>query len=162
MSATTTSGITEIILNFNLDISGVRRSEVPLQLKMGWLMGYRFGQYQGNTAYTTEGLYDFRGPRYLYLVVNDYNNNHAENIIGVFNSSLTQPENILARLSWLQYVHFATTNVPMDYVSNLRDYFGPVDIQKLKIQLLGPYGRVISLNNMDYSLALEFKCLYKV
>ena len=162
LGATTTSGITELILHFNLDIGGVRRSEIPLQLKMGWLMGYRFGQYQGNTAYTTEGLYDFRGPRYLYLVVNDYNNNHAENMIGVFNSSLTQPENILARLSWLQYVHFATTNVPMDYVSNLRDYFGPVDIQKLKIQLLGPYGRVISLNNMDYSLALEFKCLYKV
>ena len=125
-------------------------------------MGYRLGRYTGTTGYISEGLYDFRGPRYLYLSVNDFNNNHAENIVGVFNDSLTRPENILARLSWLQYVHFATTNVPMDFVKNTRKYFGPVDITKLHIQLTGPYGRVLSLNNMDYSLALEFRCLYKV
>ena len=157
-------GVTELQLNFNTNIDGnvVFRGGVALQLKLGWLMGFRLGRYTGTTGYVSEGLYDFRGPRYLYLSVNDFNNNHAENIVGVFNDSLTRPENILARLSWLQYVHFATTNVPMDFVKNTRKYFGPVDITKLHIQLTGPYGRVLSLNNMDYSIALEFRCLYKV
>ena len=157
-------GVTELQLNFNTDICGnvVFRGGVALQLKFGWLMGFRLGRYVGTTGYVSEGLYDFRGPRYLYLSVNDFNNNHSENIVGVFNDSLTRPENILARLSWLQYVHFATTNVPMDFVKNTRKYFGPVDITKLHIQLTGPYGRILSLNNMDYSIALEFRCLYKV
>ena len=157
--------ITEVQLNFNADICGntlFGEGAGDLQLKLGWLLGFRFGRYIGSTGYISEGLYDFRGPRYLYLAVNDFNNNHSENIVGVYNDSITRPENILARLSWLQYVHFATTNVPMDFVKNTRKYFGPVNIQKLHIQLSGPYGRILSLNNMDYSLALEFKCLYKV
>ena len=42
-----------------------------------------------------------------------------------------------------------------------RNYFGPVDIQKLRIQLLDEYGRIIQLNNMDWSCALTFEVLYK-
>jgi len=137
-------------------------SPTPIQLKLGWMLGYRFGKYEGNTAYTSEGVYDFRGLRYLYLVVDDYNKNHSENIVGIFNSSLTQPENILARLSWKQYAFFSTTNEPIDNVYNSRSYFGPVDIRKLHIRILDLFGRVVSLNNMDFSMALEFKCLYKV
>jgi len=137
-------------------------SPAPIQLKLGWMLGYRFGKYENNTAYTSEGIYDYRGLRYLYLVVDDYNKNHGETIIGVFNSSLTQPENILARLSWKQYAFFSTTNEPIDNVYNSRSYFGPVDVRKLHIRILDLFGRVISLNNMDFSMALEFKCLYKV
>lgn len=154
--------IEEIELFFNRDISGVNPSDTPAQLKLGWLMGFRFGHYTSNTAYVSEGIYDFRGARYLYLSVNDFNNNHGENIMGIFSDSFTKPENILARLSWLQYVYFATTNAPMDYVSNTRNYFGPVDIQKLHIRLTDSYGRIVQLNNMDFSMALEFRCLYKV
>ena len=158
-----TMNVTNVALLFNTTKDTPAQFDpTPVQLKLGWLFGYRFGKYEGNTAYTSEGNYDFRGPRYLYLAVDDYNKNHSENIVGVFNSSLTQPENILARLSWKQYAFFATNNEPIDNVYNSRCYFGPVDIQKLHIQLLDLFGRVISLDNMDYSLALEFKCLYKV
>ena len=41
-----------------------------------------------------------------------------------------------------------------------RFYFGPVDIQRLELQILDEYGRVIDLNNMDYSMALNLVCLY--
>ena len=41
-----------------------------------------------------------------------------------------------------------------------REYFGPVDIQKLHIQILDPYGRVLNLNNMDISFSLHSACLY--
>ena len=158
-----TMNVTSMNLLFNTtNNANPEPDSTPVQLKLGWLLGYRFGKYSGNTAYTSEGNYDFRGPRYLYLSIDDYNKNHSENIIGVFNSSLTQPENILARLSWKQYAFFATNNEPMDIVSNSRNYFGPVDIQKLHIQLLDLYGRTVFLDNMDYSFALEFKCLYKV
>ena len=40
-----------------------------------------------------------------------------------------------------------------------RTYFGPVDIQKLKIQLLDDYGRIVDMNNMDISIAINLDCL---
>ena len=41
-----------------------------------------------------------------------------------------------------------------------REYFGPVNIQKLDIALYDEYGRIIDLNNMDMSLTLRFEKLY--
>jgi hypothetical protein len=41
-----------------------------------------------------------------------------------------------------------------------RKYFGPVNIQKLQIQLLDEYGRIINLNNMDYSICLTMETIY--
>lgn len=138
---------------------------MPLQQKLGWSLGFRFGAYMGSAAYVSEGRYDFRGPRYLYLIVNDHNNNHiANHIAGTFTDSLTPArENILARLSWKQYSYFATNNEPFDrstLASVTRNYFGPVNIQHLHIQIMDQYGRIISLNNMDFAMALNFTILY--
>ena len=137
----------------------------PIQQKLGWMLGYRFAVYTGASAYVTEGRYDFRGPRYLYLVVNDHNNNHiGDHVMGAFSSSMTSArENILARLSWKQYAFFSTNNTPLDRSersSVSRNYFGPVDIQHLNIKILDQYGRIISLNNMDFAMALNFSILY--
>ena len=45
-------------------------------------------------------------------------------------------------------------------VSFVRQYTGPVNINRLKIQLLDEYGRILDLNNMDFSFILKFKSLY--
>jgi len=154
--------VTLITLSFNLLRASDNLDDTPIQMKLGWALGYRFGSYSGNTAYVTEGIYDFRGPRYLYLVVNDYNNNYNETIIGNFNDSITAPENILARLPWKQYAFFSEELDPLNTTKTMRNYFGPVNISRLHIQILDPFGRVISLNNMDWALVLEFSSLYKV
>ena len=41
-----------------------------------------------------------------------------------------------------------------------RFYFGPVDISRLQLQILDEFGRILDLNNMDYSMALNLVCLY--
>ena len=41
-----------------------------------------------------------------------------------------------------------------------RNYFGPVDIQKLHIQVLDSFGRIINLNNMDMAIGINLTCLY--
>ena len=46
---------------------------------------------------------------------------------------------------------------PGDFI---RNYFGPVDIEKLRLTVVDEFGRVINLNNMDLSMALTFVCLY--
>jgi hypothetical protein len=41
-----------------------------------------------------------------------------------------------------------------------RDYFGPVDIQKLSVTLYDEYGRVLDINNMDWSFTITLERLY--
>jgi hypothetical protein len=57
------------------------------------------------------------------------------------------------------YVNFTSGN---DYIERKREYFGPVRIQRLKIQLLNQYGDPINLNNMDYSFSLELEIGYEI
>ena len=45
-------------------------------------------------------------------------------------------------------------------LNRTREYFGPVDIQRLHVRLLDEYGRVISLNGCDWSFSLAFEKLY--
>jgi hypothetical protein len=47
-----------------------------------------------------------------------------------------------------------------DSLNRTREYFGPVDIQRLSVQILDEYGRILDLNNMDWSFILSFVCLY--
>lgn len=146
-------------LNFKTDRNGTEDRVNPLPLKLGWLFGFREGLYINNTVYVSEGLVDLKGPRYIYLVVDDFNNNVNDGFYGAFNSSILN-KNILARIS-LQGTFFnLLSQNNLSLITYARQYFGPVDIQKLQIQLLDEYGRIIDLNNMDYSFCLTFQSIY--
>jgi len=154
-----TSSHASLQLDFQSDKQGNEDRFTPLPLKMGWLMGFRQGKYVNNLVYVSEGLVDLNGPRYLYLVVDDRNNNVNNSFYSAFNSSILN-KNILARIS-VQVASFSVISENnLNVVTLQRDYFGPVNIQNLTIQLLDEYGRVIDLNNMDYSFCLTFTTAY--
>jgi hypothetical protein len=44
--------------------------------------------------------------------------------------------------------------------SEPRKYFGPVDIQRLKIQIVDEYGKILNMNNSNFSFCLNLKMLY--
>jgi len=46
-------------------------------------------------------------------------------------------------------------------MANARRYFGPVTIKTLKVRLLNDKGRVLDLNNMDFSFSLLVERLYQ-
>jgi hypothetical protein len=145
---------------FLTDEHGMEDKISPLPAKLGWLMGFRFGTYEGNSSYTSEGIINLVGPRYIYLVVDDYNNNVSDGFYGAFHSSMLN-KNILARISLQDSVFYSQTfHQNSNMVSSPRQYFGPVDIQKLQIQLLDEYGRVVHLNNMDFSFCLTLQSVY--
>ena len=41
-----------------------------------------------------------------------------------------------------------------------RFYFGPVNLSSFRIRLLNDKGLLLNLNNMDWSCALMFECIY--
>ena len=155
------NGITNFSINFVTDRYGNEDTQTPLPLKFGWLIGFRDGYYENNTTYVSEGVINLIGPRYIYLVVDDFNNSVLDGFYGAFTSSIIN-KNILARISLQGNLFDFLSKDNFSLITTPRQYFGPVDIQKLQIQLLDEYGRILNLNNMDYSFCLTFQTIYEL
>lgn len=155
----TSSTSTPFTLDFSTNKNGNEDNSIPLQLKFGWLIGFRRATYSEKFDYISEGVVDLVGPKYLYLVVDDFNNNQNDGFYGAFTSSILN-KNILARITITGSVFNILSQNNLSLITSPRQYFGPVDIQKLQIQLLDEYGRVIDLHNMDYSFCLSFQTIY--
>ena len=146
-------------LNFQTDIDGNSDQITPLPLKFAWMLGFRNAVYTNNLTYVSEGLIDLSAPRYVFLSIDDHNNSVSDGFASVYASSMLS-KNILARISvrgnvfnYMAQNNLGTTTYP-------REYFGPVNIQRMTIQLLDEYGRILNLHNMDYSFCLTFDTIY--
>jgi hypothetical protein len=155
------ASLNTLSLNFQADRFGIDDRSTPLPLKFGWTLGFRNGIYENNLNYVSEGVVDVTGPRYIYLVVDDHNNNVNNGFYSAFNSSMLN-NNILARISLQsRFFDIQITN-NLNIVTTPREYFGPVNIKNLNIQLLDEYGRVLDINNMDYSFCLTLITAYDI
>ena len=150
------------IVNFMENIDGNPDFNTPINLKFGWLLGFRSGVYSGNSVYISEGIIDLYGPKYGFLSIDDYNNNVNNGFYSAFTQSILN-KNILSRITFPNQ-NSKTFNIinhnNMNLITYPRQYFGPVDIHKLNIQLLDEYGRILNLNNMDFSFCLSFDTIY--
>ena len=122
------TGIIDFVLNFQTDKYGNDDKQTPLPLKLGWLIGFREGYYENNKTYVSEGIVDLLGPRYIYLVIDDFHNNVSDGFYGAFTSSILN-KNILARITLQGSVFNVIMQNNLILVTTSRQYFGPVDIQ---------------------------------
>ena len=117
-------------------------------------------------AFVGEGIYDSIGNQYLYVVVDDFNYNNSENVMAIYNESINNSY-ILARITktgWAPDIRgdlWDVNSISNDMSTKVRKYFGPVDIQKLHIKIIDKYGRIVDLNEMDFSMALKLEYLYE-
>ena len=168
-SGTFISGQIGFSIIFNQSATG-QIDSTPIQFKLGWLLGFREAIYNyevpgpgpvwsnwTETAFVSEGIYDPERVRYVYLVIDDFNSSVNNYFIGAFGESILNP-NILAKIT-LPTNTLSINNRSYE-IGWKRDYFGPVRINKMKVQVLDEYGRIVDLNNMDYSLSLRFEILY--
>jgi hypothetical protein len=155
------ASLNTLSLNFQADRFGIDDRNTPLPLKFGWTIGFRNGIYTNNLNYVSEGVVDVTGPRYVYLVIDDHNNNVNNGFYSAFNSSLLN-NNILARITLQSRFFDVQLSNNLNIVTNPREYFGPVNLQNMNVQLLDEYGRVIDLNNMDFSFCLTLITAYDI
>jgi hypothetical protein len=155
------ASLNTLSLNFQADRFGIDDRSTPLPLKFGWMLGFRNGIYENNLNYVSEGVVDVTGPRYIYLVVDDHNNNVNNGFYSAFNSSLLN-NNILARISLQSRFFDVQISNNLNIVTTPREYFGPVNIKNINIQLLDEYGRIMDINNMDYSFCLTLVTAYDI
>jgi hypothetical protein len=152
-----TLNITSINMDFTLDINGIK-DKIPLTSKLGSSLGFIQENYYGLTKYISDTIPDSGAMRYIYLAVNDFNNSASNTYISAFSN--WGNNNILARIPINgQFFHILMDNDLSQHLEP-RQYFGPVDIQKLQIQILDDHGRILDMNNSNYTFVLVFKTLY--
>jgi len=153
--------IDTIELNFQADRQGNDDRRTPLTLKFGWIIGFRNGIYTGNLNYVSEAIMDISGPRYFYLAVDDFNNNHNNSLFyTAFNSSVLN-KSILGRFPLNTSLYSMLLQNNTNVVVLRREYFGPVTIRNLKIELIDEFGRTVDLNYMDFSFSLILTIAYE-
>lgn len=149
------------------------------QLSAGWIMGYRKTKYfwdipkdissgvilpsSPNTTisnvYLPEAPFDCKGTRYFLMSINDYNNNHGSTIISPFKEDMLADNNVLAKIPYKgNPFAFNVEDSCCRYIK--REYFGPVNLNRFDIKIYDEYGRIIDVNNVDYSLSFELEILY--
>lgn len=150
--------ITNIIMDYTRDINGIIDNVEP-STRLGWNLGFLRRKYDGQTAYTADAVIDPASLRYIYLAVDDFCNSSHNHFINVFNDSIMNP-NILARISVKGAYFSLLMENDFNIVTEPRTYFGPVDIQRLRIRLFDDRGRLLNMNNANYSFCLNLKMLY--
>lgn len=177
LASLVSSGSLNYQLVFAVDTNGEASFNSPLPFFLGWELGYRLNIYESGpgsvvgsniilpAAIVSEGLYYIKGPQYIFVAIDDYNNNVNNFYVSAYSDSINN-RNILARINLLNggntkgaYRTNETDGVSSQ-LNRSRNYFGPVNIEKLRITLYDEYGRIINLNNMDWSCSLMFECMY--
>ena len=104
-------------------------------------------------SYCAESIYDPLGNRYFLLSVNDFQNHHNRSLISAMQEETLNDGHLLAKI-------YGACGGDCCCENQERIYFGPTSISRLHIKLLDEFGRIVDLNNGDYSFTLELEILY--
>ena len=171
----------EIIMNvgYNVQTGGVEDDySRVLMLKLGWMLGFRLAKYTSSNSspptsdtnfgsIISEGICFTKNPLYGFLAIDDFNKNSNDYYMSVFSNSISVP-NIISKVNLTAFsetvgdFQAAQGESSSNAINREKRYYGPVNIQKLKITLYDEFGRILDLNNMDWNLELAFECVYNM
>ena len=141
--------------------NGIVKVNNSLQSRLGWMLGFRKEEYTGSSSYTSEAPVYLKYPRYVYVCIDDYVNSTNDYFTSAFNQSILN-KNIIARIEYgyLQQAE-GVRQILTAYPNTSRTYFGPIDIQRMKISLIDEFGNRVNLNKLDWSLVISCEQIYE-
>jgi hypothetical protein len=148
----------------NIRSNGNPNYDAPLLSFLGWSLGFRNAEYISNNngvgnfgSVVSEAIAAFKAASYIFVAVDDYNNSVNDYYSAVFTDSYAI-KNVITRVNvgLLREISEASST----QLNRQRNFFGPVNIQRLHITLYDNFGRIIDLNNMDWNMELIFECVY--
>ena len=150
--------IKSLTMDFSKDING-NNDLTTNSIKLGWNLGFTNYLYTGKSSYTAETVMDTNTLRYVYLAVDDFQKTANNYFTSIFSDSILTPD-VLARISTVGNPADLGIGGDIRVVTEPRKYFGPVDIQRLRIRLYDAYGRIVPMNGVNYSFCLTLKMVY--
>jgi len=158
----TNNGIARSIY-FDVDPSG-GFNKYNLKSTLGWCLGYRLPEYSISAGKTlvAEALINTNTIRYLFLVVDEFRQSNPNSFVSPLSNGYIS-KNVLARITINPAIYPFGSILPANIFNGLllsdqRYYAGKTDIQKLQIQLVDEWGRIVDLNQLDFSFCLEIEC----
>lgn len=150
--------INSITFDFTRDIFGIP-DNANVATRIGWNLGFLKPIYTDDIYYTSDSVIESKNTRYIYLSIDDFNKSSNNPFVSVFNQSILN-DDVLARIS----IKGSHLSLVMDndttIVTEPRQFFGPVDIQRFRIRLFDEYGRILHMNGSNFSFCLKLKMLY--
>jgi hypothetical protein len=150
-------------IDFNTDICG-NTDKYNIRSKLGWILGFRDPSYTltSTTTLTAPSMINVHTVRYLYLVVDEFNNSFPNSFLCPQNKYMINKK-VLGRIALDDsQATFGSVLIGNEIngllVSDKRMYSGTVDIQRLNIQLVNEWGVPVNLNGLDFSFVLEIEC----
>ena len=158
---------------FNVDHDGNVDDSVNIQQRLGWQLGFRAAHYQNKDpptaekpfACTSEAPCIITGPRYGFLAINAFQRNVGPSCVVAFGDSALR-HNIIGRFSLATSVtdtgmyQMMCDSCLVNPTYTVREYFGPVNVQKLEFTLYDDMGNILDLNSCDWSCMLVFEKQY--
>ena len=142
--------ILSISLDFSLNKDGNMDNNTDFFRKLGRILGFTKRKYSQKEKYISETAANpYFSLYYFFLDIDDFQNHSAPSFITAFSQNNISTS-VLARI----------TLPKIEFVSESRQYFGPIDIARLQIRLLDVYGRVLDLNGADYSFCISLNVIY--
>jgi hypothetical protein len=133
-------------------------------LRENTLINYSEPTYSGAITYecsvSSESSYGNGRTHYIYVSVDDFNNNYATNTVIASSKNNSLGHNILGRISINETFNSILMDNASDNILKKREYMGPVNLSKLHIKLIDKYGNILDMKNNDISLAMEITVLY--
>lgn len=159
----------EVEKRFNIDFRLSENQNRPIQLNMGWILGYRQAYYYWDKhyvpiskasydrydGYNPESTYDFIGSKYFLLAINDFNKNFSNSIISPFQEGVMKENGVIAKIPNTPNNDNTLIYDSIDDINEDRIYNGPVNIDRMHIQLLDELGRPVDLINQDYAFTIS-------
>ena len=148
----------------NVRNNGKPNYEAPLTSFLGWNLGFRNAEYISNNngidhygSVVSEGIAAFKATSYIFIAIDDFNTSVNDYYHPVFSESYAL-KNIIARINVglvREIIEGSSTQL-----NRQRNFFGPVNIRRVRLTLHDDMGRILNLNNMDWNLELIFECVY--
>ena len=147
-----TQKIKHISFDFTVDINGNEDKRIDYFSKLGYLLGFTQKRYTGKTQYMGEIPVRMNNSiMYFYLIIDDFQNRSIASFPPAF-SQMNMNPSILARIS-------IQPDGKLNIVSHERNYFGPIDLSRLHVQLVDPYGKYLQMDS-NYSFCLRLHTVY--
>ena len=157
-STFTNTGAIDCVIEFDVVMPGCVVAQNSTY-KLGWLLGYREYVYTipPSATLTSQAVIDLHGPRYLYLIVDEFKNGNPFSFVSLLQESAVNSTQIIARFPIKPIFYPFRSVVPYtdgDFVADIRTYAGTVNLQRFNVRLVNEQGVSMNMNGMDFSFCL--------
>lgn len=138
-------------------------SNYGFSASLGWMMGFRTENVpivplNEDVDITAEAMPEL-DIKYAYMIVDDFNRNNND----TYSTTVNRQSNILAKISLKRDKDldiYEIRETMFDNIVRHRDYFSAIDLEKLQIQFIDRFERVMDFGNNSVNCCLDFDCIY--